>query len=401
MQQLAPLPREVGNRLVQLHARVALELILHRVLELRPEAAQVGLEQLQRVLDLGLNQVAHLVLEVGLEFFLPLRFAKDKPPGAPEGEIPLEQFLPFRLATPARLFDPAEKPADLSQGLRFAFLENALEPAELFFVAHDRGEKIAHPQRAVGKDHRRRLADRNQFAQAVLGSVNHEVDMLLERLEMALLPEPFLVHSGGAREQCLPRRDGENRRGESEFCVRGLPQMLLDHFDLARLAQVGLLEHKDHVFEPALVDELEQLPGGSAPRIHDRKNEEHQIRARDEVLRDLLVVGHHRVRPRRVDDVEVLEEIDRLVAFRHLRGNVDGLAPRAVLEDVNAVSCGQHIDPAKLLAEKRVQERRLSRFHLAHDDEEERLAHVPEQVLDRVEHDRLALHVGGQLEQRR
>ena len=84
--------------------------------------------KLERVLDLRLNQLPHLRFEVGLKFLLPLRLAENQPPGAPEGEIALEQHLPFGFAAPASLLDSAEEAAHLSQGLLFACLENPFEP---------------------------------------------------------------------------------------------------------------------------------------------------------------------------------------------------------------------------------------------------------------------------------
>ena len=156
--QLAPLPREIRDRLAHLQPRVAFELTLHGVLQLRPKAAQIGLEQLERVFDLRLNQLPHLGFEIGLKFLLPLRFPENKPPGAPEREIALEQFLPLGFAATAGLLDPAQETADLSQSLLFSRRKNPVEAAEVLFVAHDGLEDVAHARGAVGENHRRCLA---------------------------------------------------------------------------------------------------------------------------------------------------------------------------------------------------------------------------------------------------
>jgi hypothetical protein len=158
LEQLAPLPREIRNRLAELHAGIAFELALHRVLQLRPKAAQIGLEQLERVFDLRLNQISHLGFEVGLEFLLPLRLAENQSPGAPEGEIVLEQRPPFRFAAPTGLLDSAQKTANLSQSLLFPRLENPFEAGELFFVAHNGIEDAARSRGTVGEHYRRCLA---------------------------------------------------------------------------------------------------------------------------------------------------------------------------------------------------------------------------------------------------
>ena len=70
LEQLASLSGEIRNRLAQLHARVAFELALHRVLQLRPKAAQIGLEQLECILDLRplektTGKVAYAVMSFG------------------------------------------------------------------------------------------------------------------------------------------------------------------------------------------------------------------------------------------------------------------------------------------------------------------------------------------------
>jgi hypothetical protein len=65
--------------------------------------------------------------------------------------------------------------------------------------------------------------------------------------------------------------------------------MLLDDFDLTRVAQIGLLENKDNVLQPLLVYKSEQLPGRSTPRINDRKDKQNEIGTRDKILRDRLM----------------------------------------------------------------------------------------------------------------
>ena len=85
--------------------------------------------------------------------------------------------------------------------------------------------------------------------------------MLFQRREFALLPQTLLIDARGASEECLPRRDRENRRRETELLIGGFPEMLLDYFDLTRVAQIGLLEDKDNVLQPLLVYKV-----GAAPR---------------------------------------------------------------------------------------------------------------------------------------
>ncbi len=216
----------------------------------------------------------------------------------------------------------------------------------------------------------------------------------------ALLPETLFIDAGRASEECLPRRDRENRRRKTEFLVGRFAEMLLDYFDLTRIAQVGLLEDKDDVLQPLLVHKSEQLPGGRTPWIDDRKDKQDEIGTRDKILRDRLMLGDHRVGAGRIDDVEVLEKFDRLIALGHVCGDVDVLFARTVLKNVNPIGRGQNIDFAKLLTKERIEKGGLARLHFSHHDEKERLTDVLEQVLQSVEQRGLTLHIGRQLEQR-
>ena len=154
-----------------------------------------------------------------------------------------------------------------------------------------------------------------------------------------------------------------------------------DDLDLGRLAQIGLLQDEDDVLQPFLLHQIEQRPGGLRPRISHRENEQHEIGAGDETLGDRLMLRHHRVGAGSIDDVEVPQKGDRLIALGQLRRDFDGSLLRAVAEDVNAIGRGQDVHLGKLLSEKRVQEGRLSRLHFADDDEEQRLPNVLEQAV--------------------
>ena len=94
------------------------------------------------------------------------------------------------------------------------------------------------------------------------------------------------------------------------------------------------------------------------------------------------------------------EKFDRLIALGHVRGDIDVFFAWTVLENVNPVSRGEDVDFAELLAKKRIEKGGFARLHFADDDEKERLADILEQVLQRVEHRGLTLHVGRQLQQR-
>ena len=90
----------------------------------------------------------------------------------------------------------------------------------------------------------------------------------------------------------------------------------MDYFDLGTVAKVGLLENEDDILEPFLLHEIEQLPARLRPRIRHRKNEQHYVRPRNETFGDRLMLRHHRVGSRSIDDVEMLEERDRKISLR-------------------------------------------------------------------------------------
>src|SRR5207248_9829456 len=73
----------------------------------------------------------------------------------------------------------------------------------------------------------------------------------------------------------------------------------------------------------------------------------------------------------------------------------------SVVKNVNAIRRGQDVDLRELITEKRIEERRLSRFHFTDDDKEERLADVAQQCVERVELLAGALHFRRELDQSR
>ena len=92
--------------------------------------------------------------------------------------------------------------------------------------------------------------------------------------------------------------------------------MSTDHFDLGRLAQVSLLQYKNHVLKPFFLHELQKIPGRLAPGIDHRKNEKHKVGAWHEILGDGLVLIDHGVCAWRVNHVKIAQETDRQVTFR-------------------------------------------------------------------------------------
>ena len=89
----------------------------------------------------------------------------------------------------------------------------------------------------------------------------------------------------------------------------------------------------------------------------------------------------------------------RLITFGQPRRNLDRSFFVAVLENVNAIGRGQHIDLGKFLTEERIEQRRFARFHFSDDNKEQRLANIRDQAVDDVERWRIALQLDLELEQ--
>ena len=75
--------------------------------------------------------------------------------------------------------------------------------------------------------------------------------------------------------------------------------MVFDGLDFLGVAEIGLLEDEEDVLFPAVVDEIEEVPGRRRPWIRDRENEENQVGHRDELLGDALMLGDDGVGARR------------------------------------------------------------------------------------------------------
>ena len=127
------------------------------------------------------------------------------------------------------------------------------------------------------------------------------------------------------------------------------------------------MQHENDFLQPLAVDVFEEIPSRRAPRISGGKDKQTQIGERQELPCDDLVIGHDRIRAGRVHDVEILQLLARAIALRELRGDGHVALFFVVFENVDLVRRRQHIHAAKLLAKERIQERRLARFHLAHD----------------------------------
>ncbi len=87
-----------------------------------------------------------------------------------------------------------------------------------------------------------------------------------------------------------------------------------------------------------------------------------------------------RIRPGRVDEVEVLEEGVRTEDLDDVLGEIELVRFGPVFEKGDAVGRGNDVGIAEVLAEERVEERGLARVDLAGDDEEEGILEIGEEI---------------------
>src|SRR5438552_1440449 len=148
--------------------------------------------------------------------------------------------------------------------------------------------------------------------------------------------------------------NSKDRWRGSEFLKSRILKMTADDGNLGGIAQVGLLQNEDDVFQPPFLHKSEKVPRRLGPGIDYGKNEEHEIRAVYEFFGDALVLRHHRVGPGGIDDIEVAQEIDRKKALDQLGGDVDCFFHLAIAKNADAIGRRQHAGLGEFAAEKRV-----------------------------------------------
>src|SRR5438045_9602406 len=92
---------------------------LNHVLELWPDAAQIGFKQLDGILNLRLYHLSKLRFHFALQITLPVIASPDHVQSGPECQVILEESRSLDRAIPTCLIDAAHKSVDLPQGLLF------------------------------------------------------------------------------------------------------------------------------------------------------------------------------------------------------------------------------------------------------------------------------------------
>ena len=94
---------------------------------------------------------------------------------------------------------------------------------------------------------------------------------------------------------------------------------------------------------PSRLDLAERLALGRLGRLVDGEQPHHRVGLGDEAARGRLVLGVDRVEPRRVDDVDPLQRLERV---EHL-DDADARAPRRRRGPCSSVGTSFHVDVAR------------------------------------------------------
>ncbi len=211
-----------------------------------------------------------------------------------------------------------------------------------------------------------------------LGLVEGGGDPRLEGGEPARLEGG--VVAGQSRAQGPAGRDREDLRREAEGALGLLAHEVHDAFDVfGRFQQVDLVHHHDDLLPPG-PDRLEEAPLALGEGPVGGGDEEDEVRPRDELAGELLVLPQDRVGAGGVHDHDVPQDLggggEALEAGRgHLsRG------PLPVAEQADAGGGGRDPFLEHLLPQQGVDEGALAGVELPHHDQEEGLLELRDGV---------------------
>ncbi len=204
---------------------------------------------------------------------------------------------------------------------------------------------------------------------------------MIEGLEPARGPDGRLT---ALRAEGQLRADEKDLRLESEQRTRvvGDKRSNLRHLR-GPLENVALVDDDDNLLAPP-ADVLHEAPLGFGKRAIGRRDEEHQIGTRDELGGHRLVLANDGVGPRRVDDADFAEQIDRRfddeeVGLPHCLFRLV-----AMLQHGDDGRCGGHPFCQQRLPDERVDERALAGIELSDDDKQEQLVELPDGLVERL-----------------
>ena len=218
-------------------------------------------------------------------------------------------------------------------------------------------------------------AERIRELQAEPGRrVNPLEQKLLERFEAAGRPQRRLALLGAGRQ---PGAHGQDVRLISKKVLRGVPHEVDHLLDLGRGAEdVDLVEDDDNRLAP-VSNAGEEEPFRLGERAIGGGDEQDEVGAGHEFGGDPLVLAENGVRARRVDDVDVAQQL----GWRR-----DDLQPVGADLASGRVAMDQQMDLSRggrdpffkdRIPKQRVDEGALAGIELAHHHEEEELVELP------------------------
>ena len=180
-----------------------------------------------------------------------------------------------------------------------------------------------------------------------------------------------------------PGADGEDRRQRPEDAPGRVADKRQHFVELGRALEDVDLVDDDHDFLAPRANRGDEGALGFGERAVRRGHEQDEIGPRHELRRQALVLADDRVRARRVDDVEVLEEVDWGANRADARAEDLGRGRGTVADEVNVRGRRRDAFVEHARAEQGVDERALAGVELADDDEEEELVELPHRLGER------------------
>ena len=289
--------------------RIRLGAAVERVDRAVPELHVLLHQPVHRLLDGGVDvplpTLEHLPLELLAE---PRRVAEHH--HVLDAHVAVEEVEAAPLQVHQQVVDAHHELLEVRDQIAARPLELIVDRLDARLV---RGQHFAarldHPE-LLFRQAEDRLQRRGELDADPLLFRQHVEDVVLQRLEAAARPlarrqRPSFVSSAsfadtgkivGSNPKMVACSSSGSRRPAATSSSR---------------LRVDLVEHEDELLPP-LADVLEELPLRLRQRPVDRRHEQDQVRARDEVLGDLLMPLHDGVRARRVDQRDVAQELDRI-----------------------------------------------------------------------------------------
>jgi hypothetical protein len=226
------------------------------------------------------------------------------------------------------------------------------------------------------------LAQRlDQIALQLVELVERVGGRLLRRAHaVAAVPRGHLAAQPAQRAHEVRRR-----RGPAEPRADLALQVLAHAAELlVGVAPVDAVHDEDDLLPP-LADVAQEVQLARRQRLQQAGDEEDEVRARHEAARDLLLHALDRVRPGRVDDLQVAQHLQRIPVDPRVLACLLGRPRLAVAQDRDDARGGQVAHREHLVAEQRVDERALARVVLAGHHEQEQLVHLGDELHEPLE----------------